>query len=780
MLHLLPVAALLLLPVATPQDQPLPEGHSNHGEAFNEGPRQAGSLMAGQGTVDFPVTTDSDEVQALMNQGVAQLHVFFYFEAERSFRQAATIEPENPMLYWGMAMANVNNADRARKFLAVAREKAESAELSRRETLYLDALSALYKEGDGIDDQDRRQGWLKGLETIVQEFRDDLDARAWLAMVAWQNSRQDGIGSREAVSLLIDSVLDRNPMHPGAHHYKIHLWDRQDDTQALASAALFAKASPGIAHAWHMPGHTYTNLKRYADASYQQEGSARVDHEYMIRDRVMPFMIHNYAHNNQWLAESLTKTGRLADAIAVARNLVEQPRDPKKNNARDSGSPQREGRRRWAEALIAFERWDELLEAEASGALDWSSEPAEQLRRAYAAGLAHAARGEPDALDERIAALKELLPKPEQNEEQEAPEGDSGEGPRPPRPLPGLEAALAELEGHRLVLEGDLDAAFERFGSADSMRPESLARLLLKAGRTEEAVARANEAVEKAENEVAPLAARVEILHAAGKLDEARAAYLSLREIAREADPDLPVLRRIEAILADWKARDGWQAPPQAPRSDLAARNRVDLDRVGPLCWSPFPAEPIEGIDTEGKTHRLEHYRGRNLVVLFYLGGDCAHCMEQLIAFSNNADRIRATGAEIIAISTDGLETTRALKDNGEVHFAMPLIADPDLDHFQRYRAMDDFEAMPLHGTFLIDAEGKVRYQDISWQPFLDVEFVISELSRINRLLGRDSAPVAGPRLRSHDALQRTSGRPGSRKGRPGLNLDDARVGQGR
>ena len=66
-----------------------------------------------------------------------------------------------------------------------------------------------------------------------------------------------------------------------------------------------------------MPGHTYTELKRYADAAYQQEGSARVDHAYMIRDRVMPFEIHNYAHNNQWLCTSLSHIGRVHDAIAV-------------------------------------------------------------------------------------------------------------------------------------------------------------------------------------------------------------------------------------------------------------------------------------------------------------------------------------------------------------------------------------------------------------------------------------------------------------------------------
>ncbi|WP_169974065.1 peroxiredoxin family protein [Tautonia rosea] len=746
------------------EEEPLPEGHSNHGEAFNEGPRQAGYLMEGQGSVDFPITTNSTEVQALVNQGVAQLHVFFYFEAERSFRQASTLEPDHPMLYWGMAMSNVNNAERAKGFLKVARDKAEAAQLSRREQLYLDALSAFYKE-DG-DDKSRRQGWLKGLEKIVQEFRDDLDARAWLAMVTWQNGRQDGIGSREAVSLLIDSVIAKNPLHPGAHHYKIHLWDKQDDTQALESAAKFAEASPGIAHAWHMPGHTYTNLKRYADASYQQEGSARVDHAYMIRDRVMPFMIHNYSHNNQWLSESLTKTGRLNDAVLVARDLVEQPRDPKKNNAKSGGHPQREGRRRWSEALITFERWDDLLDATASGALDWSDEPIEEVKRAYTLGLAHAARGDLNLLDDQIATLKALLPPTEEpsdtakadetkTDETKADEtkadetkadDDSQDKPKPAPKPPGLDSALAELEGHRLLLTGETDAAFERFGKANGMRRESLARLLLAAGRTDEAVAKVKQAVERARNEVAPLAAQVEILAAANQIDDARAAYLSLREIAREADPDLPVLQRINTLLTTWKEQDGWQPPALEPRSDLAAASRIDLNTVGPLTWSPFPAQPLEGVDTDGITHRLEDYRGQNVLLIFYLGGDCAHCMEQLIAFSKDIDRIRDTGTVVLAVSTDTLDRTVTLKNNGEINFTMPLLSDPELTSFRRFGAFDDFENMPLHGTFLIDSQGNLRYQDISWQPFLDVDFVVSELSRINRLLGRIPGPVAASR----------------------------------
>ena len=71
---------------------PLP-GHSVHGEVFDEGPRQAASLMGGTGAVTFPVTTSVPEAQAFFNQGVGQLHGFWYFEAERSFRQVAKLDP---------------------------------------------------------------------------------------------------------------------------------------------------------------------------------------------------------------------------------------------------------------------------------------------------------------------------------------------------------------------------------------------------------------------------------------------------------------------------------------------------------------------------------------------------------------------------------------------------------------------------------------------------------------------------------------------------------------
>ena len=63
------------------------------------------------------------------------------------------------------------------------------------------------------------------------------------------------------------------------------------------------------------------------------------------------------------------------------------------------------------------------------------------------------------------------------------------------------------------------------------------------------------------------------------------------------------------------------------------------------------------------------------------------------------------------------------------------------MEHFKRYRAYDDFEDMPLHGTFLVDGDGRVRWQDVSYEPFMEWEFLLEESQR---LLGLDSAKVVG------------------------------------
>ena len=78
------------------------------------------------------------------------------------------------------------------------------------------------------------------------------------------------------------------------------------------------------------------------------------------------------------------------------------------------------------------------------------------------------------------------------------------------------------------------------------------------------------------------------------------------------------------------------------------------------------------------------------------------------------------------------------------------------MEHFRRYRAYDDFEDMPLHGTFLVDGSGRVRWQDVSYEPFMDWEFLLEEAQR---LLALPVPGTAAPRALGAAPAAATSGR---------------------
>ena len=118
-------------------------------------------------------------------------------------------------------------------------------------------------------------------------------------------------------------------------------------------------------------------------------------------------------------------------------------------------------------------------------------------------------------------------------------------------------------------------------------------------------------------------------------------------------------------------------------------------------------------------------------MVVFYLGYGCLHCAEQLQAIAKNHAAIRAAGFEVIAVSTDKQEDLKRACENLETVLPFPLVADPEMAIFREYRCYDDFEKAALHGTFVIDGQGKIRWQDISYEPFMDTDFLIKEGQRL-------------------------------------------------
>ena len=783
------LTALLVTPlVAEEKDDntTVPAGHSAHGEAFDEGPRQRAYLMKGMPKVDFPVTTKNPKCQAFFNQGLGQLHGFWNLEAERSFRQAAVIDPNCTMAYWGMARANLGNEKRGQGFIAEAVKRKGSA--SPREVKHVDAL-AKYFNTPKEKKTERAEAYAKVLEEILYEFPDDLETRALLAYQFWANSRNGvKIQSHEAVDALLQGVFKVNPMHP-AHHYRIHLWDYKRAARAVDSAAVCGQTAPGIAHMWHMSGHIYSKLKRYHAATRSQEASARIDHAYMRKDRVMPDQIHNYAHNNEWLCRNLATIGRVGEAVALARNMISLPRHPEYNTLAKRGGSASHGHRRLLSTLEQFELWEELADLCESGELEALEDINENRRRLQLLGVAHFKNGHLKKGEEVIARIRPMLesklpPKPKKSAEaskektkaSKAKPDDqnasavaskkldaSKEKKKKPDPKEVAAAkkkaderkkeeakekkritfaknALAELKVHKLLAQGKEKEAKKAVAAAKSMNKVRRAQAYLAVGQKEEAAKLAATLVAKPPQSALPAAQAAYLLNAAGKSKEADKAFGQLRELGQTVDLFVPVFARLAPIAERLGLPEDWRLKLKPNPDDSAEHPFPDLDALGPFRWKPAPASPWKLPDSTGKRLSLNDYRGRPVVVVFYLGFGCLHCVEQLQAIAPKMDAFREAGLEIVAISTESKpELAQALTayEKGGDAIPFPLVADPKLATFRAYRAYDDFEKVPLHGTFLVDASGDVRWQDIGHEPFTEIDFLLKEAKR---LLANESA----------------------------------------
>lgn len=779
---------------ASGESEEILAGHSYHGKVFNEGPRQGAYLMKGTGDVHFPVTSAVEGVQDFIDQGVGQLHGFWYLEAERSFRQALTLDPDCAIAYWGAAMANTNNRERAKGFIEKAIERKDKA--SAREQKYIDALSTYLKDDSKEEAGKRNRGlkYIEALENIVLDYPEDLEAKAFLVLSLWVGRRDSlPVVSYHATSALLDEIFAENANHP-AHHYRIHLWDYRKPEKALQGAAWCGPSAPSIAHMWHMPGHIYSRLKRYEDACYQQEASARVDHAHMMRDRVMPHQIHNFAHNNEWLIRNLIFVGRVNDALDLAKNMTELPRHPAYNDLGKSGSGAGFGRQRLFNVLWQYRLWDETLQLAKTPYLEATDREDEQIKRLKLVGSAFAATAQVKEAEETLCDLAQRTEKLEaekktaiekavadfeekerqaaekaaqeaatqstkevnsqeakteeaaesKSEEEEAKKDskdDSGEKRNKElekaktdaaRPLDNRLKKLREaqdvIQGYVAFQSGDFKAAWDKLKGDNEQDKAWIAELQSLAGEKEEAMKALRSQIDRRKQEVIPLATLAFLLEQDGQKEEAQKVFEQLRETSTSIDRERPIFVRLQPIAERLNLGQDWLIDYQMA-DDLGPR--PPLDELGPFRWQPSPAESWTLVNADGEKKSLADYQGKPVIVIFYLGYGCLHCVEQLQAFAPVMEKFNQAGIELVAISTDDQDGLMTGLQNFEGDMPIPLLADPDFSVFKKYRCFDDFENQPLHGTFLIDRDGMVRWQDISFEPFLNHEFLLRESQRL-------------------------------------------------
>jgi tetratricopeptide (TPR) repeat protein len=359
----------------------------------------------------FPVSTKNKQAQLFMNQGLDLSYAFNHAEAGRAYREAARLDPDLAMAYWGDALAlgpNINApmdpANEPKALEAIQKAVALKAKASPREQALIDALTNRYS-GRAEDRKARDVAYADAMRKVHLQFPDDQDismlyVESVMDLRPWGYWTRDGTPYERTAEIvgLTEQVIAKNPLHPAALHLYIHLMEAYEAGKAEAAADRLQTLMPAAGHMVHMPAHIYQRVGRYSDAARSNELAIAADEDYISQCRAQGlYPMAYYPHNLHFLWFAATAEGRSKVAIEAARKAASQVSDETLKAV-----PLLAGFRVVPYfALTRFGKWDEMLR-----------EPEPPTTSAYMTGMWHYARGtaflgkgQVDSADQEFAKL---------------------------------------------------------------------------------------------------------------------------------------------------------------------------------------------------------------------------------------------------------------------------------------------------------------------------------------------------------------------------------------
>lgn len=387
-----------------------------YGQHAHQGPGQTTenpvALLSRLGNYSHRISTSQPQAQQFFDQGLRLLYGFNRYEALRSFRQAAALDPQAVKPLWGIAMAlgpHINmdmdgDVDLKQGCEALAKAQSLSAQASAYERAYLEAATSRCPAYEP-------ERYSAAMHRLHEQYPDDLDAATLYAeslMIKprWNWWNADGTpaeGMAEAVSLL-EQVMRRNPDHPGANHFYIHAVEMSPSPErAIPSAQRLMGIVPAAGHLVHMPGHIWVILGEWETAAAVNERAAQVDREYFAATNTQSSYRGYYLHNLHFVTYARSMQGRLAEAIAAADLIAREalPAVDTMPEMADAFSPN------YILMRVRGARWDDLLSL---------PRPHEKLRATsalwhWARALALHAKGQRDGASREVQLFRETAAK---------------------------------------------------------------------------------------------------------------------------------------------------------------------------------------------------------------------------------------------------------------------------------------------------------------------------------------------------------------------------------
>lgn len=369
--------------------------------------------IPGSGPHKWKINTSSDSAQFYFNQGLNMYYSFHIIEAMASFKKAARLDPESPMLHWAQALAygpNINDLGYAASPEALAATNRAAALLHNatdKEKQLVAAMKARYSDDSTQSREKLNQDYSNRMKELYERYPGDPDiaalyADAMMLQHPWDLWHINGTPKpwTPQIRAVLEKLLVKFPHHPGANHYYIHVMEPSPFAdKALPSADRLGKLTPALSHTVHMPSHIYLRTGHYNKGVNVNEEAVN------SYNRILPlyapvagndflYVIHNrhMQVNNAMLA------GRMAYSIKWAAETVKNiPEDYVK-------APGALGNYMQAIYMlpmltdVRFGKWEEAL-----------ARPAPEKNLVYASVLHHFGRGMAYSQLSRMADAREEL-----------------------------------------------------------------------------------------------------------------------------------------------------------------------------------------------------------------------------------------------------------------------------------------------------------------------------------------------------------------------------------
>jgi thioredoxin-dependent peroxiredoxin len=112
--------------------------------------------------------------------------------------------------------------------------------------------------------------------------------------------------------------------------------------------------------------------------------------------------------------------------------------------------------------------------------------------------------------------------------------------------------------------------------------------------------------------------------------------------------------------------------------------------------------------DGDGSSWRLSDHLGKTVVLLFYPGDNTPVCTAQLCSVRDHWSEYQATGAEVVGISTDTVESHKGFAEKNKL--PLRLLSDVDRTVSEAYDMKSWLPGRSARGVVVIDKAGKIAY----------------------------------------------------------------------